>query len=62
MQGDRREFLKYGTGAAAAAGLVTPWAAAQPAAEPGTTVHNVRTYGATGDGKTIDTPAVNHAI
>lgn len=25
-------------------------------------VFNVRTYGATGDGKTIDTPAINNAI
>jgi len=33
-----------------------------PEAAPGETLFNVRTYGATGDGKTIDTPAINRAI
>lgn len=33
-----------------------------PAAATGDTAFNVRTYGATGDGKAVDTPAINRAI
>src|SRR5579859_1540898 len=67
---DRRDFMKYvGVGLAAA-----PVVAAEPtwalqttpqtaAATPsGPDVFDVRKFGAVGDGKTIDTPAVNKAI
>ncbi len=61
----RRDFLKHaglGIGAAAA---VAPFSAAQsspsaPGANGG--IFEVRSFGATGDGKTIDTPAMNRAI
>ena len=36
--------------------------APEPPTGPGETLFNVRTYGATGDGKTVDTPAINRAI
>jgi polygalacturonase len=64
MKTDRREFLKTsGMGAAAVAG-VTPWAPAPEAAQASLSgpIFDVRKYGAAGDGKTIDTPAVNRAI
>lgn len=61
MDALRREFLKragIGIAAAAAGG---PSAAAHPAGtEAGS--FDVRHFGATGDGKSIDTAAVNHAI
>jgi polygalacturonase len=58
----RRDFLRLGSyGVAAAAIPALPLvAAAQQTATPGT--FDVRKYGATGDGKTLDTDAVNHAI
>ncbi|MGH9524561.1 MAG: glycosyl hydrolase family 28-related protein, partial [Terriglobales bacterium] len=64
MVSPRREFLKnagIGIGAAAAAGV--PLAKAQsPSAPPTGGQYDVRGFGATGDGRTIDTPAVNRAI
>jgi polygalacturonase len=70
-EGGRREFLK-------SAGLVVPGlalvgeiptSAAKGAAEMGhpdnvraTVFYDVRVFGATGDGRTIDTPAINRAI
>lgn len=64
MESIRRDFLKHagiGLGAAAAA---TPFGFAQSAkASPNNAgVYDVRAFGATGDGKTIDTPAINRAI
>jgi polygalacturonase len=61
----RREFLKRagaglaGTGLAFQAGQGTARAAGNP---PGSGFFDVRAFGATGDGKSLDTPAVNKAI
>jgi polygalacturonase len=62
----RRDFLKWiGAGlAAAATGAITA-EAAQKASQAGSTnplYFDVRTYGTKGDGKTIDTTAINAAI
>jgi polygalacturonase len=60
----RRDLLRVGTLGMAGAALPSLAAAAgkdkMPAAAP--IVFNVRQYGATGDGKTLDTDAVNRAI
>ncbi len=62
----RRDFLKFaGSGiAGTAAGLIaTPHAYSQSAPAAGNNgAFNVRTYGATGDGVTLDSPAINNAI
>jgi polygalacturonase len=69
VQEFRREFLKMaGLGVAGGAVTLTQSAVAQTArrasvATAGRDAYfNVRSYGATGDGKTIDSPAVNRAI
>jgi polygalacturonase len=63
MDTTRRDFLKRaGIGAAAA---ISPFAAAQPSATTTAIsigVFDVRSFGATGDGKTIDSPAINRTI
>jgi polygalacturonase len=62
----RRELLRFGgMGFAAAAATAIPAAYAAPkssdhAATLG--IFDIRTYGAVGDGKTVDTPAINKAI
>src|SRR3984957_18990515 len=62
----RRELLRFrGMGLAAAAATSAPAAyaaarSAAPTATPG--FFDIRTFGATGDGKTVDTPAINKAI
>lgn len=64
METLRRDFLKF-AGCGIAAGVGTSQLYALQAKEnPGSTggIFNVRAFGATGDGKTIDTPAVNKAI
>jgi polygalacturonase len=60
----RRDFLRTGSLGMAATALpgVSLAAAKEPSAPATGGVFNVRTYGATGDGKTLDTPAVNTAI
>src|SRR5690242_15951298 len=63
----RRDFLRgTSSGLASALLLGAPAAAAAESAPSSTTdraaIFDVRRYGATGDGKTIDTPAVNRAI
>src|SRR6185312_12923000 len=64
MVSRRREFLKNaGIGIGAAAGIGMPLVTAQsPNAPPSGGQYDVRAFGAAGDGKTIDTPAVNRAI
>jgi polygalacturonase len=60
----RRDFLRTGSLGIAAAGLPAVSLAASkqenPTASSG--VFDVRKFGATGDGKTVDTPAINRAI
>jgi polygalacturonase len=58
----RRELLKFGSiGLAASAASLPAFAAAKPIS--GSPIFfDVRTYGATGDGKTVDSPAINKAI
>ena len=61
----RRDFLRIGGyGVAAAAIPAAPLLASSPhgAAAAPQGIFDVRTYGATGDGKTLDTDAVNRAI
>jgi polygalacturonase len=61
----RRDFLRFGSlGAAAAAipGMSFVAASAQDGTTSSQGVFDVRKYGATGDSKTLDTAAVNHAI
>jgi polygalacturonase len=64
MDTRRRELLKLSPLAVAAAATAvgrTALAESPPDASA-VSMFNVRTYGATGDGKTVDTPAINSAI
>src|SRR5271170_3128835 len=62
----RRELLRFGgMGFAAAAGTSMPAAYAAAKSSPAVAtlgIFDIRTYGAVGDGKTVDTPAINKAI
>jgi polygalacturonase len=62
----RRELLRFGgMGFAAAAVTAMPAAYAAPkSSTPAATqgIFDIRTYGAVGDGKTVDSPAINKAI
>lgn len=59
----RRDLLKFGgIGLAAAAATLPSYAATKPMLHSSSGVFDVRAYGATGDGKTVDTPAINRAI
>ncbi|HEY4902297.1 MAG TPA: glycosyl hydrolase family 28-related protein, partial [Candidatus Sulfotelmatobacter sp.] len=61
-QRGRRDFLRF-SGAGIAAALPYGSANAQSAsASHSAGIHDVRTFGAAGDGKTIDSSAINHAI
>jgi len=59
----RRDFLRIGSLGAAGTALPTLPFAAKSKSEPAQTgVFDVRQHGATGDGKTLDTDAINKAI
>ena len=62
----RRDLLRIGSygvaGAALPAISLTAAAKGTRNGEPLMGVFDVRKYGATGDGKTVDTPAINRAI
>src|SRR6266568_6941181 len=60
----RRDFLKMaGMGAACAVTAMNPAAlSASPSDKTNGPFANVRDHGAAGDGKTIDTPAINRTI
>src|SRR5215813_14922269 len=62
MLKQRREFLKYTT--IGTAGMLAPTSlGAQPASPHAVGgIYDVRSFGAAGDGKTIDSPAINRAI
>jgi polygalacturonase len=62
----RRELLRFGgIGLAAAATTAMPAACAaqrSPNTPPAQGIFDIRTYGAVGDGKAVDSPAINKAI
>jgi polygalacturonase len=58
---NRRDLIAFGAGALASEGALAPMGAA-PLATPGLRLFDVRNYGATGDGKILDTGAINAAI
>ena len=66
FQSNRRELLRVGTlGLGAVVGSIVPdvhAASHAPSPAPAPGIFDVRTYGAVGDGKTVDTPAINKAI
>ena len=63
-QNPRRDFLKLTGASLAGAGLVRAGQGAGPTAgtDPVAGTFDVRAFGATGDGKTLDTPSINKAI
>jgi polygalacturonase len=62
----RRDLLRFGSmgiAAAAASGMPAAYAATKSSAsKPALAIFDIRTYGAIGDGKTVDSPAINKAI
>jgi polygalacturonase len=62
-QSNRRDLLRMGgLGLAAAAAVPALGNALPPVSQPSGGIFDVRTYGAAGDGKTVDSPAINKAI
>jgi len=61
--GARRQFLKVGGAGVAGAAIGSLVASAQAAPGPSTSKeYDVKTFGAAGDGKAVDTPAIDRAI
>ncbi len=58
----RRNLLKLSPLALASAAVGRAMPAPSPGSVDAEALFNVRSYGATGDGKTVDTPAINRAI
>jgi polygalacturonase len=59
----RRDFLWVaGAGIASGAVQISPAAAQTSPTAPGSAIHDVKLFGATGDGKSVDTLAVNRSI
>ena len=58
----RRDFLRFGGYGVAAAAMPVFTAVGQQTSADAPGTFDVRKYGATGDGKTVDTPAINRAI
>jgi polygalacturonase len=59
----RRDFLRLASAGLAGSALTSRSANAQaPATPPISGYYNVKSYGATGDGRTIDSPAIDKAI
>ena len=59
----RRAFLRLSGAGIAGAALSSSPAQAQPAAPaPGSGTYDVKSFGASGNGKTVDSPAINRAI
>ncbi|HVW77082.1 MAG TPA: glycoside hydrolase family 28 protein [Alloacidobacterium sp.] len=63
MEKQRREFLKYaGIGAAGVLAPLGLQAAPMSVHPSASSMYDIRVFGAMGDGKTIDSPAINRAI
>jgi polygalacturonase len=64
METRRRDLLKLASGGVGATLVAAPalYAADRTPPQSGSGIYDVRTFGAVGDGKIIDTPAVNRAI
>jgi len=58
----RRDLLKLSPFALTLAAPAFAASVSQPVSSAGGSLFDVRTFGATGDGKTVDTPAINKAI
>src|SRR5258707_9803608 len=60
----RRELLRFGGIGLAATAVPAAYAAAQRSPNPATAqgIFDIRTYGAVGDGKAVDSPAIHKAI
>ena len=58
----RRELLKIIGAGAGSAALATIGSAQTPSVPSSAGIYNAKAFGATGDGKTIDTPSINKAI
>ncbi len=59
----RRDFLRLSGAGLAGVALPLRAAQAQTSSQIGTSgIYDAKAFGATGDGRTIDTPAINRAV